>query len=324
MASSSTVPSVSEMVELRANGLRIPILFPIDANGFASVSSLHLSIRFSMQDRTIWVEREIYDSDTSLLSLTIREIPIVADNGSSMWELGAGKYRVYGLPDSSTNASTAFRTPPHSSASTFNTPSLVKVKIEPGIQTFIHLSDSSDGEDPPLSTPIHKPSPSSLPSSFVTPAKVSPLPPSPANPPLSILQCLRTLASMPGSKNILKKLDYDTLHIMEVNFLPPRFNGNCMFVLPPVGISSSYTMAKSMDGMDKRYDGHVWTKPPTFPMSWALLFDRPPALATSSAIILLVTTFNVLIAPPLSMILISTVSQSSRFLLVAPCLWAPL
>jgi hypothetical protein len=54
MASSSTVPSVSKMVELHANGLEIPILFPIDANGFASVSSLHFSIRFSMQDMVVY------------------------------------------------------------------------------------------------------------------------------------------------------------------------------------------------------------------------------------------------------------------------------
>ena len=59
MASSSTVPSVLKMVELRANGLGIPIIFPVDASGFASVSSLHLGIRFSLQDSTMWVEREI-------------------------------------------------------------------------------------------------------------------------------------------------------------------------------------------------------------------------------------------------------------------------
>ena len=76
MASSSTVPSMSEIVELRANGLGILILFPVDVNGFASVSSLHLSIRFSLQDCTIWVEREIYDTATSLLSLTMRENPM--------------------------------------------------------------------------------------------------------------------------------------------------------------------------------------------------------------------------------------------------------
>jgi hypothetical protein len=70
MASCSTVPSVSDMVELRAHGLGVPILFPVAAEGFATVSVLHLSIRFSLQESIIWVEREIYDSATSLLSMT--------------------------------------------------------------------------------------------------------------------------------------------------------------------------------------------------------------------------------------------------------------
>ena len=55
---------------------------------------------------------------------------------------------------------------------------------------------------------------------------------------------------MPGSKDILKKLDYNTLQIEEIKFLPPWFDGNCMFVLPLVGISSSLTKAISMDDMD--------------------------------------------------------------------------
>jgi hypothetical protein len=38
---------------------------------------------------------------------------------------------------------------------------------------------------------------------------------------------------MSGKKYILKKLDYDTLDIEVVNFLPTRFDGNRMFVLPP-------------------------------------------------------------------------------------------
>ena len=68
---------------------------------------------------------------------------------------------------------------------------------------------------------------------------------------------------MPGRKNIFKKLDYNTLPIQEVKSLPPRFDGNMMFALPPVDVSSSHTKAKSMDGMGKRYDSHVWTKSQT-------------------------------------------------------------
>ena len=174
-----------------------------------------------------------------------------------MWELYVGKYRVYGLLDSCTNVSTEIHTPPHSFVSTLNTPLAVQVKIEPCIHTFIHLFDSSNGDEPPVFIPIHKPSPSSLRSAFVTPLLLCPLPPSPTKPSISILQCLRTLASMPSTKNILKELDYDILQIEEVSFLPPCFDGNHMFVFPPVGVSSSHTKAKSMDSMDKHYDGHV-------------------------------------------------------------------
>ena len=40
---------------------------------------------------------------------------------------------------------------------------------------------------------------------------------------------------MPGKKSILKKLDYDHMKIEEVSYLPPRFDGPCMFVLPLAG-----------------------------------------------------------------------------------------
>ena len=263
MASSSFVPSVSDVAELRANGFGVPILFPIDTSGFARVSSLQFSIRFSLLDSSVWVEREIHDPLTSLLSSTMRENPIPADNGSYVWDLPAGKYRVYGVPQSRPQVSTEIRTPPHSSASTFNTPPGVRVKIEPGIHTVIHLSDSSDSDEPVHSAHKVEPSSSSPRPPSVTPPLLSPLPPPNSKPTFSIVQCLRTLSSMPGSKNILKKLDYNTLRIEEVNFLPPRFDGNVMFVLPPVGPSASHTKAKSMDGMDKRYDGHVWTKTQT-------------------------------------------------------------
>jgi hypothetical protein len=68
---------------------------------------------------------------------------------------------------------------------------------------------------------------------------------------------------MPDSKNVLKKLNYDKLQIQLVNHLPPRFDGTQLFVLPAAKVSSSQTRAKSLDGMDKQYDGHVWTKTQT-------------------------------------------------------------
>ena len=65
---------------------------------------------------------------------------------------------------------------------------------------------------------------------------------------------------MSSSKNVLKKLDYDSLRTVHAEFLPPCFYSDVMFVLPLVSNLALHTKARFMDGMDKRYDGHVWTK----------------------------------------------------------------
>ena len=62
---------------------------------------------------------------------------------------------------------------------------------------------------------------------------------------------------MPSRKNILKRLDYDSIKTVSVDFLPPQFDGDVLFVLPPVGTSAAHSKARSMEGMDKHYDGHI-------------------------------------------------------------------
>ena len=104
--------------------------------------------------------------------------------------------------------------------------------------------------------------------SYVTPSpssyvSLSPSVPSTSKPPPPIVQCLRRLCSIPGSKSILKKIDYDNIKIQKINHLSPRFDGTQLFVLPAPEVSSFQSRAKSMDGMDKQYDGHVWTKTQT-------------------------------------------------------------
>jgi hypothetical protein len=119
---------------------------------------------------------------------------------------------------------------------------------------------------------VHKIAVNDSPHLFPFPSNVTPSPspsiPSTSSiptskPPQTIVQCLRLLGSMPGSKNVLKKLDYDKIKIQEVHHLPPRFDGTQLFVLPATEVSSSQTRAKSLDGMDKQYNGHVWTKTQT-------------------------------------------------------------
>ena len=65
---------------------------------------------------------------------------------------------------------------------------------------------------------------------------------------------------MPGHKNILKRLDYDKIKTMEVEFLPPTYDSDVLFVLSAVETSALHSKARSMFGMDKWYDGHIWTK----------------------------------------------------------------
>jgi hypothetical protein len=89
---------MASMAELRSHG--VPILFPIDAHGIASVSDILLSIRFSFKARTIWVEREIFDPNIGLVVQTFHETSKLTANGNVIWELGPGKYRVYGIADS--------------------------------------------------------------------------------------------------------------------------------------------------------------------------------------------------------------------------------
>ena len=137
MVSLSSVFSISEMVELRANGFRGFIFSPINANGFAHVSALHFSTRFSLQNGSIWVKRDIYDPLTTLLSLVTLENPILADNGSAVWEFDAGKYKVYGLLASRPHVSIEIRSPLYSYPSTFNTPPTVHVNIEHGIHIVL-------------------------------------------------------------------------------------------------------------------------------------------------------------------------------------------
>lgn len=97
-----------------------------------------------------------------MLSLAIHEKSSLSSNESSVWEIPAGKYKVYGLSESRPNVSTKIQTPLCLSVSTLNTPPAIHVKIEPGIHTIIHLCNSYDGDEPLDSTPIVEPSLSSL------------------------------------------------------------------------------------------------------------------------------------------------------------------
>jgi hypothetical protein len=71
------------------------------------------------------------------------------------------------------------------------------------------------------------------------------------------VDCLRKLHASKKSRNALKGLDYHAVKLLRVDFLPPVFNGDVVFELPPVGSSVENLQAKLMVGMNKRHNGHA-------------------------------------------------------------------
>jgi hypothetical protein len=134
------------------------------------------------------------------------------------------------------------------------------VKVEHAEELITILSDDSDGISPAVASPIRSPlvicslpelshrspNPLSHPPPLVGPLKS-----------ISIVDSLKRIRASKGVRNVFKTLNFDSLNIQRVKFLPPTFNGDVLFELPPVDTSGPFHM---MHGMDKRHDGHAWTK----------------------------------------------------------------
>ena len=118
MASISALPFLSEMAEIHSNGLGVPILFPVGEDCLATITTLYISIKFGLQNTSLWVEREVYDPHTSALSHTVPEASKHSEDGTIIWTLKPGRYRVYGLITSQMSNPTQFVTPHQSSTCT--------------------------------------------------------------------------------------------------------------------------------------------------------------------------------------------------------------
>ena len=77
---------------------------------------------------------------------------------------------------------------------------------------------------------------------------------------VNILNCLKNLASIRGSKNKIATLDYDLLVHKKVHYLPPDFDGDIVFKFPSVCNPSLPYISGNLQGMDKRYNGHAWCR----------------------------------------------------------------
>jgi len=64
--------------------------------------------------------------------------------------------------------------------------------------------------------------------------------------------------------NELWTLDYDNIPLWKVQLLPIVFDGDFLFELPPIHLNVHNPC--QMQGMDKKYNGHAWSKLVTQPI----------------------------------------------------------
>ena len=150
--------------------------------------------------------------------------------------------------------------PHQSSTSTVQLTPATRVKLEHADELITVLSEDSDRNSPTLALPRTSPlvDRTLSQSSQKSPSSLSHPPPHVVcQRSIYIVDALKRIQAMKGVRNFFKTLDFNTLDIQRVKFLSPTFNGDVLFILPPVDKSGSFHM---MHGMDKRYDGHAWTK----------------------------------------------------------------
>jgi hypothetical protein len=157
-------------------------------------------------------------------------------------------------------ASTELVTPHRSSTSTVQLTPVTWVKVEHAEELITILSDDSDGNSPVVASPIRSPLinnslPESSQKSHILLSHPSPQDGNEKS--ISVVDSLRRIRASKGVRNVFKTLDFNSLDIQRVKFLPPTFNGDVLFELPLVDTSGPFHM---MHGMDKRHDGHAWTK----------------------------------------------------------------
>ena len=186
--------------------------------------------------------------------------------------LSAGSYKVFGYSSSALQGSTVCLTPASVTSTVLLTPP-VRVKIEPDTEPITLLSDSDDDIVPAFDLASTSPFPFKRTplSSIVRSNSNSQLQRTPsgsvARPPRSptfsvrhrsMLDALKATAVRPRSQSALSDIDFDNIRVEEVKYIPTTYDGDVIFLLPPLPTRLPATYGKSLDGMDKVYDGKPW------------------------------------------------------------------
>jgi hypothetical protein len=211
---------------IRADGDGVPISFPVGTDGLASISAVRFGLRFQLNIASLYIDEEVFDSVFGNVTHTIGQIPMCNGDGKH-WLLRPGRFRLYGLSESIMAASTELAPSLRSPSFINRTPESSRVKVELGVESITILSNDSDVSSPQDATPAKCRS-ASLPSQDVPNESPTCMSQTVLQPGLqsqsSILDYLKRLRFTKGSRNALKKVEYDTVQHLKVDYLPPIFN----------------------------------------------------------------------------------------------------
>ena len=84
------------MVIIFVEGDAVPVMFPKEDDGYADVFVCRLALRFHMIPETIYIDQNIYDPNSGVLSHTIGQTPTLTTTGRTR-RLLPGKFTAYGL-----------------------------------------------------------------------------------------------------------------------------------------------------------------------------------------------------------------------------------
>jgi hypothetical protein len=152
MASESIGPFCTSFATIRADADGVPISFPLGSDGLASVSAVRLGLQFQLNIASLHIDEEVFDSVFGDVSHTIGQILVCNGNGKH-WLLRPGRFRLYGLSESTMAPSTELAPSLRSPSFTNRTPESCRVKVEPGVQSITILSDDSNVSSPQDATP---------------------------------------------------------------------------------------------------------------------------------------------------------------------------
>ena len=208
-------------------GVGIPISFPLGSDGVAHVTSLRLNLRFQMSEDFIFIDEEVYDIQSEDLIHTICK-SLVCHGDTKQWLLNVGRYRICSMTDSVMATSTELVTSHRSSTSTIQLTSATRVKVEHAKELITMINDDSNGNSPAVPSPIRSPfvNCSNSKSSQRSTTLIShPLPHVMHPTSLSVVDSLKRIWASKGVWNVFKILDFNTLDIQRVKFLPPPLMG---------------------------------------------------------------------------------------------------